>query len=218
MQSVSDMKNNKLHVTAFINWHAKDPLKFYNDEQNTSAVQSVKRKLKLRRSKYCSKKEYQKLVQKWKVRKSYDAEIKPKGNSMINEYYTRVILSIYLKSIEQTKLTDRRALLQKDNDSSYGTRGNGENLARSFKREHNIELFKHPPQSPDLNPSEGVWNILKPRVRKRQWHSLEELKKVILEEWDKITLKEIRARIREMPWRCRELVRTGDKPIKSALW
>ena len=150
------MKENKLHMAASVNWHVKGPLKFYNDEQDTSVIQSVKRKPKSRRSKYRSEEKYQKLVQEWEARKPHDAEVKSKGNLMTNEYYTRVILPIHLESIEQAKLADRRALLQEDNDPSHGTRGIGENLARSFKREHNIELFKHPPQSPDLNPSEGV--------------------------------------------------------------
>ena len=217
MQEMPDMKGNKLHMAASINWHVKGPLKFYNDENDTSAIVSAKEP-KPRRSKYLQEEDYQKLVREWEARQPHEAEIKPKGNSMTNEYYTRIILPVYLNSIEQAKLAERRALLQEDNDPSHGTRGVKDNLAKSFKKEHNIELFKHPAQSPDLNPSEGVWNILKPRVRKREWHSMTELKRVILDEWDKITMDEIRARISEMPWRCKELIRTGGKPIKSALW
>ena len=47
---------------------------------------------------------------------------------------------------------------------------------------------------------------------------MEELKQVIQEEWHKIDISEIRARIAEMPERCRLLVKTGGKPIKSDLW
>ncbi len=60
--------------------------------------------------------------------------------------------------------------------------------------------------------------MLKQRVRRRQYHTLEELKRIILEEWDRITMEEIRARISEMPWRCEQLVEFGGKPIKSELW
>ena len=65
---------------------------------------------------------------------------------------------------------------------------------------------------------EGIWNILKQRVRRRIWNSLEELKEVLQDEWSKITMQEIRARILEMPGRCKSLVETSGAPIKSSLW
>jgi hypothetical protein len=40
----------------------------------------------------------------------------------------------------------------------------------------------------------------------------------IQEEWDKITIEEIHARIDEMPDRCQKLVDNGGEPIKSKLW
>ena len=50
------------------------------------------------------------------------------------------------------------------------------------------------------------------------YDSNREVKEAIQEEWDKITLEEIRARIRDMPRRCDLLVKTGGKAIKSAMW
>ena len=47
---------------------------------------------------------------------------------------------------------------------------------------------------------------------------MEELKAILQEEWAKITMDEVRARISEMPERCKSLYKTGGKPIKSALW
>ena len=46
----------------------------------------------------------------------------------------------------------------------------------------------------------------------------EELKEALQEEWDKITLEEIRKRIAMMPERCKRLTRNGGKAIKTALW
>jgi transposase len=81
-----------------------------------------------------------------------------------------------------------------------------------------IDSLFHPAQSPDLNPIEAVWNILKQRVRQRIWNSIEELKAILQEEWSKITMQEVRARIQDMPRRCKLLVETGGAPIKSAQW
>jgi len=64
---------------------------------------------------------------------------------------------------------------------------------------------------------EAVWNILKQRMRKREYSSIKGLKHVLLEEWDRIIMQEIRARIDEMPWRCSEVIRVKGQGIKSSL-
>jgi hypothetical protein len=65
---------------------------------------------------------------------------------------------------------------------------------------------------------EGIWNILKQRIRRHTWRSIEELKEIIQYEWSRITMKEVRARISEMPGRCKLLVNSGGGPIRSHLW
>ena len=134
---------------------------------------------------------------------------------MTQKYYTERLLSIYIEKLQE----DSRNILQEDNDSSHGTRSKN-NVARKLKETNFIKTLRHPAQSPDLNPTEGIWNILKQRVRKRygDWRTVDELKQVILEEWDKITLDEIRARIAEIPMRCKMLVANGGERIKSKLW
>jgi transposase len=72
--------------------------------------------------------------------------------------------------------------------------------------------------SPDLNPIEGIWEIIKQRLRGGRWATVEEFKEAILREWRHIAQDEIRRRIREMPWRCRKLcINNGDR-IRSNLW
>ena len=123
----------------------------------------IKKKLKSRRSKYLNESDYQKLIREWESKQSHDVEIKSKGNSMTNKYYTDKLLSELLKIINEHKAAERRAILQKNNDPSHETIGRKDSLVRSFKRNNNIELLKHghSAQSPDLNPHEVVWNILK---------------------------------------------------------
>ena len=106
-----------------------------------------------------------------------------------------------------------RWILQEDGDPSYGIRSEG----LAFQRAGIVNLV-HPPQSPDLNPQEACWNILKQRVRQRIWVTRDDLKAVIQEEWRAITMEEVRARIAEMPDRCKRVARNGGKAVKSALW
>ncbi|KAF1816795.1 hypothetical protein P152DRAFT_762 [Eremomyces bilateralis CBS 781.70] len=106
-------------------------------------------------------------------------------------------------------------MLQEDNDPSHGTQSF--NVASALKHAHWITCIKHPPQSPDLNPIEALWGILKQSGRKRVWRSITELKQVLIDEWDKISMEEVRARIAEMPSRCQLLVDSKGNIVKTAL-
>lgn len=106
--------------------------------------------------------------------------------------------------------------MQEDGDPSHGMRREG--LAQQLKEANWINNLKHPAQSPDLNPIEACWNILKNRLRRRIFYGDEDMRACIQEEWDKITMQEIRRRIGGMPSRCKRLTNNGGKAIKTALW
>lgn len=48
--------------------------------------------------------------------------------------------------------------------------------------------------------------------------TLETLKKVVTEEWNKITVEEIRQRIKDMPRRCKEFPRNGGARLEGEKW
>ena len=84
-------------------------------------------------------------------------------------------------------------------------------------------MHEHPPQSPDLNPIEAVWLLLNERLKQLYSHQLHEmdywrLRAATEEAWDLITIDEIRNRISEMPWRCKQLIRTGGARVKGSVW
>ena len=135
---------------------------------------------------------------------------------MTQKYYTERLLPIYINAVNNARLQDLQGwLLQEDNDPSHGTKKEG--LAQQLKRSNWIDNIIHPAQSPNLNPIEAIWNIIKQRVRYRIWNSLEELKEALQEEWAKVTMEEVRIRISEMPKRCKLLIKSGGGPIKSEL-
>ena len=138
----------------------------------------------------------------------------PRGNAMTQKYYVERLLPIYCQAIESMKLIDSKPwLLQEDGDPSHGMRKRG--LAQEYKERHNIQNFTHPAQIPDLNPIEGIWSIIKQRLRRKIFNSEEDMKEALQQEWDKITLEEIRHRIADMPRRCAELIRSNGKPIRG---
>ena len=77
-------------------------------------------------------------------------------------------------------------IFQEDNDGSHGTRSY-ENPYRYYKDEIDLDFIDDwPPNSPDLNPIENVWRILKSRVKLHYSMSHQQLKKAIKDEWDRI--------------------------------
>ena len=58
-----------------------------------------------------------------------------------------------------------------------------------------------PPQSPDLNPIEHVWDILGDKVQEKKPKNLKELEKMLQEEWKKISVLDIQNLINSMPRR-----------------
>jgi hypothetical protein len=86
------------------------------------------------------------------------------------------------------------------------------------KRREALKLLVHPPQPPDLNPIEAIWNIIKQRLRDGSWKTVDEFKAAIRAEWDKITIKELRRRVSEMRWRCKRIIELQGDRIKSELW
>ncbi|KIM96032.1 hypothetical protein OIDMADRAFT_20936 [Oidiodendron maius Zn] len=139
---------------------------------------------------------------------------------MTQKYYHDKLLPVYVNAIHKARSQPggefKNWILQEDGDPSHGKKKKG--LAQRYLQSNWIPVLRHPPQSPDLNPIEGVWNILKNRVRKRSWRTEEEFRSIILQEWDAITMDEIRARIAEMPERCKGLIKSGGAAIKSELW
>ena len=173
---------------------------------------------KPRKSRYETQEQYERRFLEWQALiPNAEIQVQPKGNSMTQLYYTENILPHYLETIKQAQEAQGRAILQEDNDPSHGTRSQF-NLTRKYKNDNNIELLIHPAESPDLNPMEACWNILKQRVRRHRWDNLDQLKELLVQEWEAITMDEIRTCIAEMPDRCDRLVERGGKMIKSGLW
>lgn len=117
-----------------------------------------------------SEDEYQARIKEWEALKPHKVDIKPQGNSMTQKCYTECLLPIYIDIIQKNRSKDPGPwLLQEDGDPSRGFRKNG--LAHSLKETNSIFNLKHPVQSPDLNPIEAIWNIIKQLLRRRIFYS-----------------------------------------------
>ena len=217
IQELPEKKGVKLHIAAWINWYHKAPkLEFYNDENDH--IQPPKRPSKPQKSRFESDDQFKQQIINWEANLLHDVEIKLKGNSMTQKYYTERLLPVYIEAVQEARITrNQDSILQEDNDPSHDTRSEL-NVAKQLKDSNWITVLVHPAQSPDLNPVEGIWAILKQRIRRRKWDNLNELKRVLQDEWSKITMEEVRERIAEMPSRCRRLANSDGMAIRSSLW
>ncbi len=91
------------------------------------------------------------------------------------------------KMLPSLRALGRRALFQHDNDPKHTSKATV-GFLKKF-------------QSPDLNPIEHLWGILKRQVEHHSPSSIQSLKEVILEEWKKIDLAKCCQLVHSMPRR-----------------
>jgi transposase len=170
-------------------------------------------------------------VRHWDTEKVREPEVKKPGNSMRASYYTDNILPIYCDAYNSMKARadqlrqhvpgyDHHAFcLIEDNDSSHGTR-NPASLLAVYKLRRGVLTVLHPPNSPDLNPIEAIWNIIKNRVKEYldSIKSISELKAALQREWKAVSQEEIQRRIDEMPGRCQKVFEHPKVRVKSKCW
>lgn len=86
---------------------------------------------------------------------------------------------------------------------------------------HNVKLWllyniknqlRSPPQSPDLNPIEHLWDLLERKIRQHHITSKEMLKRVIVTEWNIISSEETSKLVHSMSKRLTEVLRRKGYP------
>jgi transposase len=102
------------------------------------------------------------------------------------------------------------ALLMQDGASSHTARATKQAL-----HERAIRLLWWPANSPDLNPIENVWRLLKSRVQRRFPTTKQELITAIKEEWEIINVRDIQKYCTNMGERCQAVLqaRGGHTPF-----
>jgi transposase len=94
-------------------------------------------------------------------------------------------------------------LLQDDNAPCHRAKS-----VLAYKAQNQITSLDWPPNSPDLNPRESIWDTLKKRVMARNPTGAQHLTNVTQEEWGQIETKKIKACIDSMPRRLLALARS----------
>ena len=86
---------------------------------------------------------------------------------------------------------------QQDNDAKHTSR-----LAKNFLRDNMPEIIDWPSNSPDLNPIENLWSIVKRNVERKMPKNISDLRRFMVEEWDDIPQTTLIGLVRSMKRRC----------------
>lgn len=82
---------------------------------------------------------------------------------------------------------------------------------KQWLQENNINILEWPSSSPDLNPIESMWAIMKRKLRNDPQRTLSGLRCKIQEIWDSITAEECQSLINTMPKRLEAVLKNkGD--------
>lgn len=81
-------------------------------------------------------------------------------------------------------------------------------LTQSYRDLYTVPCFIWLPSSPDFNPIENIWNLLKTRLNARSPRpkGKEQVRIAVLEEWERISEKDISKFVDSMPQRIQTVI------------
>ena len=94
-----------------------------------------------------------------------------------------------------------RAMFQLDNDSKHTPK-----MTTALLKRLRVMVMDWPSMSPDLNPIEHLWGMLKRTVEVRKVSNICQLRDFVMEEWMSIPVATCKGLVNSMPWRVKAVL------------
>lgn len=127
----------------------------------------------------------------------------------MNQYVYLDILKNNLKESAQKMGLAENFYFQQDNDPKHTA-----HKVKMWLLFNTPHMLVTPPQSPDLNPIEHLWEVLEKKVRQHEIRSKTQLKTVLLEEWGKIGPETTKNLVNSMKKRLKAVLDKKGYPTK----
>ena len=130
--------------------------------------------------------------------------------------FTRNLNAQYMTTLYETALLPSAVdlfgegcdswILQEDNDPKHRSK-----ITKAWKKENEIKVLPWPSMSPDQNPIENVWGLMKMNLAKKKIRKLSTLKGQITKEWNQLPKEYAANLVRSMRRRVEALIEAeGD--------
>lgn len=123
---------------------------------------------------------------------------------MNKEYYLSILQNNLPDFIDKCAYPETEVIFQQDGDPKHTAK-----IVKKWISEQKFQMMKWPAQSPDLNPIENLWSIVKRRLSQyeRAPTSLGELWLRISEEWANIPPQTLQNLVESMPKRIKDVLK-----------
>uniref|UniRef100_A0A8C2F823 Transposase n=1 Tax=Cyprinus carpio TaxID=7962 RepID=A0A8C2F823_CYPCA len=135
--------------------------------------------------------------------------ILPKNTAMNKEWYQNTLQQQLLPTTQQ-QFGEEQCIFQHDGAPCHKAK-----VITKWLGDQNVEILgPWPGNSPDLNPIENLWSILKRRVDKQKPTNSDKLQEVIMKEWVAISQDLAQKLIESMPSRIAEVLKKKGQHCK----
>lgn len=123
---------------------------------------------------------------------------------MNSDVYIAVLKAGYFPSLRKWRKQVRSVTFMQDNDPKHKSK-----KTMDFLKTKKFKILDWPPQSPDINPIENLWSIVKRRVYGYETNArnMNELWDRVGEIWTAITKEECENLVRSIPRRLEEIIK-----------